>query len=49
MLDDVGYFIPIAENRLEEGFGITVRDKEWKLITKFRQGRRALQHQERSG
>ena len=32
LLDDVEYSPPIVENKLEEGFRITVRDKEWKLI-----------------
>jgi len=32
LLEDVEYKPPIVENRLEEGFRITVRDREWKLI-----------------
>lgn len=31
LLDDTDYKPPIIENKLEEGFKITVRDKEWKL------------------
>ncbi|MDK2781500.1 MAG: hypothetical protein PWR13_528 [Archaeoglobi archaeon] len=32
LLEDIEYTPPIVENKLENGFRITVRDKEWKLI-----------------
>ncbi|WP_048086666.1 hypothetical protein [Ferroglobus placidus] len=32
MLEDVEYTPPIVENKLEEGYRVTVRDEEWKLI-----------------
>lgn len=32
LLKDVEYPPPIVENGLEEGFRVTVRDEEWKLI-----------------
>ncbi len=32
LLDDVEYTPPIVENKFKEGFRITVRDEEWKLI-----------------
>jgi arylsulfatase A-like enzyme len=33
LLDNAGYSPPIIENRIGDGFRLTVRDKEWKLIT----------------
>jgi len=32
LLEYVEYSPPIVENKLEEGYRITVRDKEWKSI-----------------
>lgn len=32
LLEDVEYSPPIVENKLEDGFRVTVRDREWKLI-----------------
>ncbi|MHC1572568.1 MAG: sulfatase-like hydrolase/transferase [Methanosarcinales archaeon] len=32
LFEDVSYTPPVVENKLKEGFRITVRDKEWKLI-----------------
>ena len=33
LLDDVDYSPPIIENRIGNGLRVTIRDKEWKLIT----------------
>lgn len=32
LFEDVSYTPPVVENKFKEGFRITVRDKEWKLI-----------------
>ncbi len=32
LFEDVEYSPPIVENKLEEGFRVMVRDREWKLI-----------------
>lgn len=33
LFEDISYHPPIVENKLEDGLRVTVRDKEWKLIT----------------
>ena len=32
LLEDVEYSPPIVENKLEEGFRVTIGDREWKLM-----------------